>query len=328
MKLKWVLAVLGLGAGIAVVSCVESDANHSKNGPEGYPYEVATTVGMITDIVRNVAGEHATVEGIIGQGIDPHLYLPSTPDVKSLRRADLVFYNGLMLEGKMGDLLDKVAASGKPVHAVTANLESSGDYVMTDNFNHHDPHVWMDVAGWIKAVEVVKTSLADYDKAHQEDYEKNAAAYVEQLRKVDDYARKSIASIPDGQRVLVTAHDAFGYMSRAYGIEVRGIQGISTESNAGLRDIEELVEFLVQRRIPSVFVESSVPRKNIMALVEGARAKGHEVTVGGELFSDAMGKAGTYEGTYEGMIDHNVTIITRALGGVAPARGLNGKLEE
>ena len=126
----------------------------------------------------------------------------------------------------------------------------------------------------------------------------------------------------------MTAHDAFGYMSRAYGIEVRGIQGISTESNAGLRDIEELVDFLVQRRIPSVFVESSVPRKNIMALGEGARAKGHEVKVGGELFSDAMGKAGTYEGTYEGMIDHNVTIITRALGGVAPARGLNGKLEE
>lgn len=328
MKPRLFLQLLGLGAGFATVGCVESDESNAKMRPDSYPYKVATTVGMITDIVRNVGGEHVAVEGIIGQGVDPHLYLPSTPDVKALRGADIVFYNGLMLEGKMGDVLDKVALSGKPVHAVTTNIEAAGGYVLSDDSNHHDPHVWMDVAGWIKAVEVVKTSLTSYDRVHETDYEKNATAYLEKLRKLDAYARKSIATIPENQRVLVTAHDAFGYMSRAYGIEVRGIQGISTESNAGLRDIEELVDFLVKRKIPSVFVESSVPRKNIMALVEGARAKGHEVRIGGELYSDAMGAAGSYEGTYEGMIDHNVTIITRALGGVAPEKGLNGKLEE
>lgn len=328
MKPRLFLQLLGLGAGFASVGCVESDEYGAKKSPDGYPYKVAATVGMITDIVREVGGEHVAVEGIIGQGVDPHLYLPSTPDVKLLRAADIVFYNGLMLEGKMGDVLDKVALSGKPVHAVTKNIAEAGGYVLSDASNHHDPHVWMDVAGWIKAVEVVRTSLTSYDPAHEADYQKNAAAYLEKLRRLDAYARKSIATIPEGQRVLVTAHDAFGYMSRAYGIEVRGIQGISTESNAGLRDIEELVDFLVKHKIPAVFVESSVPRKNIMALVEGARAKGHEVRVGGELFSDAMGEAGTYEGTYEGMIDHNVTVITRSLGGVAPEKGLNGKLEQ
>ncbi|MBD3418907.1 MAG: manganese transporter [Chitinivibrionales bacterium] len=288
--------------------------------------KAVATVGMIADIVRNVAGENASVTGLIGEGVDPHLYKPARQDVVTLSNADIVFYNGLMLEGKMGDVLVKVAAQGKPVHAVTEKLLEKGDYVLTDETEHYDPHVWMDVGGWIKAVEVVKDALIAFDAKHADSYRSNAETYRKKLEELDAYAAKVIGSIPQGQQVLVTAHDAFNYMGRAYSLEVRGIQGLSTESEAGVQDIEKLVGFLVERAIPAVFVETSVSDKNVRALVEGTRSKGHEVTIGGELFSDAMGAAGTYEGTYVGMIDHNVTTIARALGGTAPRDGMQGKL--
>lgn len=295
-------------------------------GPSAYPFKTVATVGMIADIVRVVAGEHADVKGLIGEGVDPHLYKPTASDVKALQGAEIVFYNGLMLEGKMGDVLVRVATAGKPVHAVTEAIMRQGDYVMTDESEHYDPHVWMDVRGWIKAVEVVRDSLVKFDAKNAAGYEDNAKAYIGRLTSLDEYSKKVIGSIPEQQRVLVTAHDAFNYMARAYGLEVRGIQGISTESEAGVKDIENLIDFLVSRKIPAVFVESSVSDKNIKALVEGAKARKHQVKIGGELFSDAMGKAGTYEGTYLGMIDHNVTTIVRALGGKAPAKGWQGKL--
>jgi manganese/zinc/iron transport system substrate-binding protein len=292
----------------------------------GAPYEVAATVGMIANIVREVAGDRASIKGIIGEGVDPHLYKPTSTDVKALQAADLIFYNGLMLEGKMSDVLVRLAGSGKKVFAVTEAIQDDGDYVITNEAEHYDPHVWMDVKGWKKAVTVVERALGEYDPANAAFYTQNAAAYQEQLSKLDDYAATSIATIPATQRVLVTAHDAFNYLSRAYSIEVRGVQGMSTESEAGVKDIETLVAFLVERKIPAVFVESSVSDKNVRALLEGAAAKGHPVIIGGELYSDAMGPAGTYEGTYIGMIDHNITTITRALGGTAPEKGFQGKL--
>jgi manganese/zinc/iron transport system substrate-binding protein len=192
--------------------------------------------------------------------------------------------------------------------------------------NHHDPHVWMDVTGWMSAVQTVAEALSRFDAPNAATYRANAERYSAQLRELDAYARRVLASIPKEQRVLVTAHDAFHYLGRAYGIEVRGIQGLSTESEAGVKDIEDLVNFLAERRIPAVFVETSVADKNVRALVEGTRARGHAVRIGGSLFSDAMGATGTYEGTYIGMIDHNVTTIARALGGDAPEGGMNGKL--
>lgn len=283
------------------------------------PVRVVATIGMIADVVRNVAGQHAEVEGLIGEGVDPHLYKPTRTDVVRLSRADVVFYNGLLLEGKMTDVLHRVAESGRPVRAVTEAILEDSDYLLAkdDGSAHTDPHVWMDVQGWSKGVDVIAATLAAYDPAHAADYQANAAAYKARLEALDRYAKTAMATIPPHQRVLVTAHDAFQYMGRAYGLEVRGIQGISTESEAGLRDLEALVDFIVERRIPAVFVESSVADKNVRALVEGARARGHEVVIGGELFSDAMGAAGTYEGTYIGMIDHNVTTIVNALGGSA-----------
>lgn len=318
------MALGGVSALCLLAGC--TGEREAGSGPDGYPYQITATVGMVADIARVVAGPRAEVTGIIGEGVDPHLYKPTSTDVKRLQSADVVFYNGLLLEGKMADVLVRLARKGQPVFAVTEKIAEQGDYVIDDGEDHHDPHVWMDVRGWMAAVEVVADSLAGYDAANAAEYHERAAAYLAELEKLDEYARGCIQSIPEGRRVLVTAHDAFGYMARAYGLEVRGIQGLSTESEAGVRDIEELVAFLVQREIPAVFVETSVSDKNVRALLEGARARGHELKIGGELFSDAMGPAGSYEGTYLGMIDHNVTTITRALGGEAPEKGLNGKL--
>jgi manganese/zinc/iron transport system substrate-binding protein len=289
------------------------------------PYTVTTTIGMITDIVTEVAGNRARVQGIMKEGVDPHLYKPTRNDVVKLMEADVVFYNGLMLEGKMGDILVRIARRNPHVYAVTEMLQD-GEYVMTDALGHDDPHVWMDVGGWMKAVEAVGDALGAYDPEYRDDYRANADAYRQKLESLQAYAKKVIGSIPEPQRVLVTAHDAFGYLGRACGLQVRGIQGISTESEAGVKDINELVKFLVDNRIRAVFVETSVADKNVRALVEGARSLGHDVAVGGKLFSDAMGPPGTYEGTYIGMIDHNVTTIARALGGTAPAGGLQGRL--
>jgi len=283
---------------------------------------------MITDIVRNVAGDKAVVRGIVGEGVDPHVYKPTRADAVILNESDIVFYNGLMLEGKMGDVLIRVARKGKPVHAVTEIILEKGNYVMTDKQEHYDPHVWMDVQGWIKATDVVTAALVEFDPSNADYYQSNSESYKKELMKLDAYAKQVIATIPEQQRVLVTAHDAFNYLGRAYGLKVMGIQGISTESEAGVRRIEDLVSYLSENGIPAVFVESSVSDKNVKALVEGAKARNHDVRIGGELFSDAMGTSGSYEGTYIGMIDHNVTTIARALGGEAPEKGLNGKLTQ
>jgi len=289
-----------------------------------YPYKVGTTVGMIADIVKQVAGEKAQVTNIIGTGVDPHLFNPTRSDVAVLLRSNIVFYAGLLLEGQMTDILLKISRK-RPVYAVTELLEDN--YLIHDaDTNHSDPHVWMDVRGWMKAVEVVAAALSEFDPANTAHYRKSAADYLARLEQLDAYARQVIGSIPTTQKIMVTAHDAFRYMGRAYGIEVMGIQGLSTESEAGLKDINRIVDTLVERKIPAVFVESSVSDKNVKALLEGANSRGQRVKIGGELFSDAMGKKGSYEGTYIGMIDHNSTTIARALGGQAPAGGLNGKL--
>ena len=289
-----------------------------------YPIRVGATVGMVADIVREVAGDKAEVTNIIGSGVDQHVYSPTRGDVTVLLKSDIVFYSGLLLEGQMTDILGKISRK-RPVYAVTELL--SEDYLLRDpQTGHHDPHVWMDVKGWSKAVEVVSSKLVEFDPSGDDDYRKNADAYQSRLERLDVYAHTAINSIPENQRVLLTAHDAFNYMGRAYGIEVKGIQGISTESEAGLKDINRLVDLLVNRNIPAVFVETSVSDKNVKALIEGAAARNHQVSIGGSLFSDAMGPSGTYEGTYEGMIDHNITVIAKALGGKVSAKGMQDKL--
>lgn len=289
-------------------------------------FTAVATTGMIGDAVKAVAGNASKVDVLLGSGIDPHSYKPTRSDIARLASADIVFYNGLLLEGKMTDALMRVANAGRPVVPVTEALDEKYLLEPEGFAGQFDPHVWMDVTGWKKAVEAVRDSLIKFRPALADTFRTNAARYLGELDKLDTYVRDAVASVPKESRVLITAHDAFNYFGRAYDFEVQGIQGISTESEAGLKRIQELVDMLVKRRIGAVFVESSVSDRNVKALIEGARARGHTVKVGGELFSDAMGAPGTYEGTYIGMIDHNATTIARALGGKTPARGMSGRL--
>jgi len=302
--------------------------SEGSDGDGASRYTIVTTTGMIRDIAHQVAGERAEVIGIMKEGVDPHLYQPNTEAIAQLSAADVIFYNGLMLEGKMADVLQRQTRKNPNVYAVTEGLRQRADYVMTDEENYYDPHVWMDVRGWIHAVRFVAEVLSEYDPDHAEQYQTNAERYTAKLEHLDAYAREAIGSIPEPQRVLVTAHDAFGYMGRAYGIEVQGIQGLSTESEAGLKRVNALAKMLAERDIRAVFIESSVPQKAVRSLIEGAKANyDHDVRIGGELYSDAMGPRGTYEGTYIGMIDHNVTTIAKALGGDAPEGGFQDYLE-
>jgi manganese/zinc/iron transport system substrate-binding protein len=309
-----------VAAAVVFVSCAEP-AEHET-------LRVVCTVGMVTDIVRTVAGDRCEVEGLLGSGVDPHLYKPTRSDVSRLMQADVIFYNGLLLEGKMTDSLIRAATSGKKVFAVTELIDEQYLLEPAEFAGLYDPHVWMDPAAWTKTVGVVRDKLSEVDPGGSAVFEVNARALVERLGVLDAYATAVLGSVPEEQRVLVTAHDAFNYFGNRFGFTVVGIQGISTESEAGVQDIERLVDLLVERRVGAVFVESTVSERNINALVSGAAARGHKVRIGGELFSDAMGDEGTYEGTYIGMIDHNSTIIARALGGQTPTGGMDGKLSE
>lgn len=319
MPLRTLLLLACAGA---FLGCTSKPAEKSAGGGK---LRVVATTGMVADLVRQVGGGTVQVDQIMGAGVDPHLYKPTRDDVQAILSADAVFYSGLMLEGKMGDTLVKVGRS-RPVFAVTELIDESKLLEAEGSEGHPDPHVWMDVAAWAECVDAVAKALSEVVPAEKAKFEANAAGHREELLALDDYARGAIATVPDERRVLVTSHDAFNYFGRAYGIEVLGVQGISTESEAGLRRINELVGLLVERRVPAVFVESSVSPKNIQALIDGAASNGHRVTIGGELFSDAMGEAGTYEGTYVGMLDHNATTVARALGGTVPPFGKNGQL--
>lgn len=292
------------------------------------PITVTATVGMVGDLVRTVGGDRVDVTQIMGAGVDPHLYKATRDDVQTMMNADVIFYSGLMLEGKMTDTLIKMAGA-KPVIGVTEALDEETLLEPADFAGHFDPHVWMDVTAWSKCVDVIANELSAIDPPSEAGYRERANELLGKLIELDAYGKRVIATIPEDSRVLVTSHDAFNYFGRAYGLEVMGVQGISTESEAGLQRINELVDLLVDKQVKSVFVESSVPRKNIDSLVEGAESRGHVVQVGDqELFSDAMGKPGTYEGTYIGMLDHNITLVARGLGGEAPENGFEGKLNQ
>jgi manganese/zinc/iron transport system substrate-binding protein len=278
------------------------------------PIRVTVTTGMVADLVRAVGGKRLEVKQLLGSGVDPHLYKVSRDDISQILKADLVVYSGLMLEGKMNDTFQKLAAS-QPVWAVTECLSEKELLQPDDSAGHPDPHVWMDISLWIRCLDDFARRLGDFDPANREQYLANATRFGEELRVIHREGVNQIESIPSANRVLVTSHDAFGYFGRAYGIEVRGVQGISTESEAGLQQINQLVDLLVDRKLPAVFVESSVPRKSIEAVVAGAAARQQKVEVAGPLFADAMGEAGTPEGTYAGMMRHNFRLIAMALSG-------------
>ncbi|MDF1856649.1 zinc ABC transporter substrate-binding protein [Pseudooceanicola sp.] len=290
------------------------------------PLQVVATTGMIADAALAIGGTSVAVRGLMGPGVDPHSYRQTRSDIVAMTRANLVLVHGLYLEAQMEDFFEDLRRRRNVVAVAEeiprAELRAHATY--QDKF---DPHVWMDPALWTGPVSVVQRALSAAMPEAAEEIAVNAERYIATLRRLDAYAREVLLTVPEPERVLLTAHDAFGYFGRAYGFEVVGIQGISTESEAGLNRIRDLVRLLVDRRIGAVFVESSVSDRNMRALVEGAAAAGHQVRIGGELFSDAMGVPGTYEGTYPGMIDHNITIIAAALGGKVPPRGMAGLLK-
>lgn len=290
----------------------QAAARTETSAPRRLPLRIVCTIGMITDAARIIGGDRVEVTGLMGEGVDPHLYKASTGDVRLLSEADLILYNGLNLEGKMGDLFVRMARS-RPTVAVTERIDEKLLREPPEFAGHYDPHVWFDVEMWSHAVERIRDALIELDADGRSEYERRTKDYLEELYEMNEWISEQISTIPAESRVLITAHDAFGYFGRAYDIEVRGLQGISTESEPSLKDVNDLVDLLVSRRIKAVFVESSVPRKSIEALIEGCGARGHAVRVGGELFSDAMGRAGTPEGTYVGMVRHNVETIVNAL---------------
>lgn len=287
---------------------------------------VATT-GMIGDAVTIIGGDRVEVETLMGPGIDPHLYRQTRRDIVALTRADAVFWHGLALELQLEEFLDRLSGH-TPVYAVGEAVPEEARLPAGDFAGQFDPHVWMDPGRWRYVVEAIRDALSELHPAGRDAFAARTDAYLAELEALDAYAREVLGSLPAGRRLLVTAHDAFGYLGEAYDLEVVGIQGISTESEAGLARIESLVRLLVERRVPAIFVESSVAERNVRALVEGAEARGWAVVIGGTLFSDAMGAPGSYEGTYLGMLDHNLTTIARALGGQAPSRGRLGRLAE
>ena len=315
-------ALMGLAVLLAVPVMLVASAGRA--GAEA-PLKVVATTGMIADATRQVGGDAVDVRALMGPGVDPHAYRQTRSDIVAMTRADLVLYHGLYLEAQMEDFLKDLSRKSTVV-AVAESLPKDLLRAHDDYDNKFDPHVWMTPALWKEVVARVAEVLSEVRPDQADVFAANAEAHMADLDRLLAYANETLASVPEDSRVLISAHDAFGYFGRDFGFEVMGIQGISTQSEAGLNRISELVDLLVQRRISAVFVESSVSDRSMRALIEGAAAQGHEVKIGGELFSDAMGADGTYEGTYLGMLDHNITTIAGALGADVPERGMDGKL--
>lgn len=307
----WRVAVVALAAMLVLVGCGRIP---EKTLPDfsGRTINVVASTGMVGDIVKEVGGDRLNVTTLMGPGVDPHLYKASEGDVERLDEADIVFYSGLHLEAKLAEVFEKMGDSIVTV-PVTDLIPRSELHVVGAGAYTYDPHVWFDVSLWSDAVESVRRTLVEVDPTHAAEYDARAEAYQQKLTALDEYVRAEAETIPTDKRVLITAHDAFGYFASAYGFEVLGLQGISTAAEAGAGDVQELADYIVENQIPAIFVESSVSPRTVRALQEAVRAQGFDVQIGGSLFSDAMGDPGTEEGTYIGMVRHNIDIIAHAL---------------
>ena len=274
--------------------------------------KIVCTTSIVADAIRNLVPENVVVTALMGSGIDPHLYKATQGDLERLQRADIVFYNGLHLEGKMGDVLVKLGRV-KPVFAISQNIKKNMLINLQGDADTHDPHIWFDLQLWAMAVEEAKTILAKQYPSWKPELEANFERYNAALLAEHRKAKKAIQSIQPENRVLITAHDAFSYFGRAYGLEVMGLQGISTASEYGLNDVSSMVRYISTHKIPAVFVESSVPKRSIEAVMEGCQKNGHQVKLGGQLYSDALGDAGTDAETLIGAFEANVSTIISGL---------------
>ena len=308
MKKSLSLILIIALVGVIAIGCGSESAVDS-NGK----YNVIATTTIIADVVNQIGGENVNIESLMGPGVDPHLYKASAGDVTKMQKADMVIYNGLHLEGKMGDIFESLQGGDKIVVAAAETIDKDEllDFITVPG--SYDPHVWFDVAMWEEAAENIYKGLVELDPDNKENYEENYLAYKEELEGLDDYIVERIEELPEDKRILITAHDAFQYFGKAYGFQVNGLQGISTDAEAGTSDVRELADFIVEKEVKAIFVESSVPRKNIEALQEAVKAQGFDVEIGGELYSDSTGDTGTPAETYIGTFEANIDIIIDAL---------------
>ncbi len=274
--------------------------------------KVVATTAMIADAAQHVGGDHVSVVALMGPGTDPHLYNASAGDVARMRNADVILYNGLHLEGKLDRVLEAVEQS-KHIFAVAERIPEELRLHAAPGSPTYDPHVWFDVSRWRYVVDATEEAFVELDPVHEAEYRLNAAAFRDSLASLDAWIRDTLSVVPEKRRALITAHDAFAYFADAYGFEVYGLQGISTVSEAGAGDMRRIADLIAERDIPAIFVESSVSSKAIEAVQAAVRARGKQVVIGGTLFSDAMGLPGTPEGTYLGMVRHNVRTIVSSL---------------
>ncbi|MEE9443463.1 MAG: zinc ABC transporter substrate-binding protein [candidate division Zixibacteria bacterium] len=313
-KYRLLCIILSLCVFLILGGCGKISERRNRDLSQAESINILATTGMIGDLAAHIGGERVAVSTLMGPGIDPHLYKASQRDVITLANADIIFFNGLHLEGAMSEVLEQMESSGITV-AVAGSVPEE-ELLSPEEFSGaHDPHVWFDVQLWIHAAESVYRTLAKLDSAHAETYSKNFESYRAELERLHEFVLNESAKIPEDVRVLITAHDAFNYFGRAYGFEVRGLQGISTASEAGTADVQKLAAFIVEKKIPAIFIESSVPQRNIEAVQAAVAARDFEVVIGGELFSDSMGDTSTPEGTYVGMVEHNINTIVAALTG-------------
>ena len=306
---KWSMIML-----LIIITALMASGCSQAPAPEenGLPRVVATTT-MLTDLARVIGGEHVTVTGLMGAGIDPHDYSASAGDVDTISSADLLLYNGLQLEAKLGDIFSQMRDQGKTVVAVGETLPEELLLDSDEEDEIYDPHIWFDVQLWKLAAEAVRDAFISLDSANEAAFTANFEAYAAQLDQLHDYVQSRVAEVPEESRVLITAHDAFGYFGEAYGFEVIGLQGISTVAEAGTADIRELADFIYERQIKAIFIESSVPPRSIEAVQEAVQSRGFETAIGGELYSDSLGSPGTDSGDYIGTVRANIDTIVNAL---------------
>lgn len=302
MKKFLILSLLAL----VIVSCDQNNKQGSK------PNIVATTT-MITDLAKQIGKDSINVQGLMGSGVDPHLYKASEGDVSKLFNADLILYNGLHLEGKMGEVFEKMQSQNIRTVALAEVLDKSSLLESEYFASNFDPHIWFDIAYWQQIATALKDELIALDPDSKAYYEQNFSTYIKDLELLELSVRQIIASLPAEKRILVTAHDAFNYFGKAYGFEVVGLQGLSTATEAGVQDVQRLADFIIEKQVKAIFVESSVPKRTIEALQAAVEAKDFEVIIGGTLYSDALGSANTAEAEYIGMFTSNVNTIVNAL---------------
>jgi manganese/zinc/iron transport system substrate-binding protein len=291
---------------IISISCQQKSKKNKK-------LQVVTTTTMITDLVQNIGGDKIDIQGLMGAGVDPHLYKASEGDVSKLFNADVIVYNGLHLEGKLEDVFEKMRQQDKKTIAASDALDTA-TLIGSEYFaSNYDPHIWFNITNWEIITQYITDKFCKLDAENAATYKINGANYLKTLASLKTAITAQVNSLPIEKRILVTAHDAFNYFGKEFQFNVVGLQGLSTATEAGVQDVRRLASFIEEKNVKAIFVESSVPKRTVEALQEAVRAKGKEVMIGGTLYSDALGSEGTTEATYVGMYKHNVQIIVSSL---------------